>query len=232
MEDTKEKNSLLKNKTVIISCIIAISIILLSLICAVVLKKQIEKDNDIKYTDTSNGIKISANMKSNSDVIIVMKNETGKTVSKLQAVVKYLDASGNILTEKTSTTDVYLKNKEISLNYIKSDIVDLSKIANYKVEVIPEFYSGEERLSNYEKIDISETQEKDGKIYAIVKNKIDKTISYVCFYAVYFKNDLPVGLYAQDIYSLKGEKEISFEKPHDKDGNKINYDYCKVYIKY
>ncbi len=233
MEETKDKKSFFANKVNVVVAAILLFLIIISIVFAVLVFKD-KNTTKIKFTGESNGIKYSANMKSyNSDIIVVMKNETGRTISELETAVTYFDKDGNEIKQKESSIAVYLKNGETSLNSIKSEIGDKSQIADYKVEVRPVFYEGEDRPSNYEKIDISNPYDKDNKIAAKVNNKTDGTIDHVCFYVVYFKDNVPVDLKANDVYSMKkGEKEVVFDKPTDKEGKSIEYDFCKVLIKY
>ncbi len=218
---SKKKIAIISIVTILIIMAIAVSIYFIT------------KKDKVKFNGESNGIKYSAKIQENSEVLVVMQNKTGKTVSELELMISYYDAEGNELIKKTETIDVYLKDKEISLNSIKSGIVNTNRIDSYKIEINPKYYEGEDKLSNYEKIEISELQEKEDCVAVDVRNTVNDPIKHVCFYAVFFKDGVPIDFFAKDVYNLDEEtKNIEFKKPEDKDDNKIEYDFCKVYIKY
>lgn len=236
MEETKEniekkekKLGVLKNKKVIImSAIVAILIIAAIGVGVYFL---INKDK-VKYTGESNGIKYSAKMKENSEILVVMKNKTGKTISELELNVTYYDAEGNVLYKSTELTNGYLKNEEISLEKTIGRILDTKKINRYDIEINPKYYDGEEKKSNYEKIEISEQQKRDDKIVVDISNKTEDEIQHVCFYGVFFKDGLPINFFANDVHNIdKNKKTLEFNEPKDKEGNKIKYDFCEIYMK-
>lgn len=231
--ESEEKNAkekileYLSNKKTLIIAIVAVVLILAIIVAVYIFTK-----DRVKFKGESNGIKYSANMNSNSEVFVVMKNKTGKTVSKLKLTVSYYDSKGNELEAQTSVTDVYLKENEISLNNVTASRLYADQVSDYKVSIEPEYYEGEDKLSNYEKVEILEQKEKDDKIVANIKNETENSITHVCFYTVFYKKGLPVAFDANDVYSFSGEKEIKFDKPKDNDGNEVKYDFYKVYIKY
>lgn len=226
-EEVNEKKCT-KKKKIIIAIIVAVILIATIIGLVFLLKK-----DKVKFDGESNGIEYSAQMQENSEVLVVMKNETGKTVSGLNLTVSYYDAEGKELAKRTASTDVYLKNEEISLNSIKSQIYKIDNIASYKVEIVPEFYEGEDKASNYEKIEISEIQELEDEVAVDVRNTSDEMVQHAVLYAVFFKDGKPIDFFAKDAYDLEGEaRNIKFNKPADKDGNKIEYDFCEIYIKY
>lgn len=236
MEETKEniekkdnKLGILKNKKVIIiSAIVAILIIVAIGIGVYLL---INKDK-VKYTGESNGIEYSSKIQENSEVLVVMKNKTGKTISALQLNVTYYDSDGNVLYRSTELTDGYLKNEEITLDRTIARILDINKIDHYDIEINPKYYDGEEKESNYEKLEISNQQMQDNKIVVDIKNKTENEIPHVCFYGVFFKDGLPINFFANDVHNIdKNTKKVEFNEPKDKNGNKIEYDFCEVYIK-
>lgn len=236
MEETKEniekkenKLGILKNKKVIIiSAIVAIIIIVAIGVGAYFL---INKDK-VKYTGESNGIKYSAKMKENSEILIVMKNETGKAISALQLNVTYYDSDGNVLYRSTELTDGYLKNEEITVDRTIARILDVEKIKRYDIEINPKYYDGEEKTSNYERLEISEQQKQDNKIVVDIKNKTEDEIQHVYFYGVFFKDGLPINFFANDVYDIdKNTKKVEFNEPKDKEGKQIEYDFCEIYIK-
>ncbi len=229
VKDTKSKLDFLKNKKFIIAIVAVVLIIAIILTIFLLTRKK------VKFKNESNGIKYSANFNSDSELLVVMQNNTDRVVSKLKLVVSYYNSNGNELTKNTKVTDVgYLKNKEISLEDVEPHISNTQDIADYKIEITPEFYEGEDKQSKYEKIEIGDLADKKDKTTVKIKNTSDDEINRVCFFAVYFKRGIPVGFDANDVFSLeKGEeKELSFEKPKNSDGKEVDYSFCKVFIKY
>ncbi len=238
MEQTKEnvekkenKLGVLKNKKVIIISAIVVILIIVAIGVGVYL---INKDKDeVKYTGESNGIKYSAKMQEDSRVLVVMKNKTGKTISELELNVTYYDAEGNVLDKSTELIDGYLKNEEITLDRrTTARILDVQKIERYDIEINPKYYDGEEKTSNYEKIEISEQQKRDDKIVVDIKNKTEEEIQYIYFYGVFFKDGLPIEFFANYVHNIdKDTKTLEFNEPKDEEGNKIEYDFCEIYMK-
>lgn len=239
MEETKENVEKLKkgnkleflrnNKKIIIALVIILLILAIILTIFLVNRKR------VKFKGESNGIKYSANITSDSELLVVMKNNTEKTVSKLTLNVAFYDANGNELTNSTKVTNVgCLKNDEISLEDIEPKIANVKDIADYKIEIVPDFYEGSEEKSKYEKIEIEKPNDEKDKVTVKVKNVSGNVVNRACFYAVYFKKGVPVGIDANDVIPLEkdGEKELSFEKPKDAEGKEIDYTFCKIYIKF
>ena len=236
MEETKEnvekkenKLGVLKNKKVIITSAIVSVLIIVAIIVAVSL---FNKDR-IKFTGESNGIKYSAKMQEDSRVLVVMKNKTGKTISELELNVTYYDAKGNVLYKSTELIDGYLKNEEITLDRrTTARILDVQKIERYDIEINPKYYDGEEKTSNYEKIEILEQQKRGDKIVVDIKNKTEEEIQDIYFYGVFFKDGLPIEFFANYVHNIdKDTKTLEFNEPKDEEGNKIEYDFCEIYMK-
>lgn len=231
MEDTKDNvlKKILKNKKVLIGISVAIIIVLILIIIAI--KFSNKKDEfKVKYEGTSNGIEYSSAMQANSEVYVLMKNKTGKTISGLELVISYYDAEGKELARRTSSSDVYLKNEEVAIDKLKSEIYKIENINEYKIEVIPEFYEGEEKKSNFERVEISEIQNLEDEVAVDVKNISEEQIYHMCFYAVFFKDGKPINYYAKDVYNFNKEtRNIKFGKPVDRENNKIEYDFCEIY---
>ena len=235
-KNTKVKLDFFKNKKVIIAVVVAILIIAVIVTIFLVTRKK------VKFKGESNGIKYSANMNENAEVFVVMKNKTGKAISKLNLTVSFYDANGNELKKRTKETSVgYLKNGEISFENVDANLANANDAASYKVEINPEFYEGEDKQSKYEKIEIGDIvmpkkdETKVNNCSVKIKNVSGDKINSACFIVAYFnKKGLPVGYEANNVFILEKdeEKELQFLEPTDSDGNKIDYKFCQIYIKY
>lgn len=192
-------------------------------VCTVTVKKKAETNYNKKISYEA--------IETSKQLVAIFYNENKANV-RLDVSVVFYDASGRMLSQDTDYVSCFQKGKHtvMTFNYPKTADYKIAEYSTYKIT-----FTATAALSFYKsyvnKIQINSNKGASNDVIAECVNTGSKSISYMQFTNVYYKDGNIVGVSIANASNLMPGTStmITLRQPYDADYNGLEYDKFKTY---
>lgn len=217
---------------IISSGILALTILITIALVSIYNKVELGKTR-LKLKENNNNISYYAQKDEYSNINLIVRNNTNKTISRLSVTITFYDSNNSLLATNTDYIDNILIPDETTImqcNDYTTEEYDHYNIAFSYTEV-----------NEAEKVNYSGLKYRKGVIkedspdylsISFKANKKEQNFNTVVICTVFYKDKKIIGFSSNNVYSVENGSlyEIKPRLPEDSSGNKLDYDYYELFV--